>query len=75
MAHQLLKKHNIKHLMLTHEPDYYSKYMDEENLLWFSWGELSIEFPDDLPSWHTSSQGHIKAYSMVLDKLKENGWA
>lgn len=75
MAHQLLKKHNIKHLMLTHEPNNYSKFMDEENLLWFSWGELSIEFPDDLPSWHTSSKGHIKAHDMVLNKLKENGWA
>lgn len=75
MAHQLLKKHNIKHLMLTHEPDYYEQYMDKENLLMFSWGKLSEEFPDDLPSWHASSQGHVKAHDMVLAKLKENGWA
>jgi hypothetical protein len=75
MAHQILKKNNIKHLMLTQEPNEYANFMDKENLVELSWGELSIEFPDDLPSWHTSSQGHVKAYSMVLDKLKENGWA
>jgi hypothetical protein len=75
MAHQLLKKHNIKHLMLTQEPEEYAKYMDEENLVRLSWGELSVKYPDEIKTWHTGPDGHNEAYNIVLTKLKENGWA
>lgn len=75
MAHQLLTKAGINHLILTHEVDEYAKYMDVRNLVHVSWGELSMQYPDEIRSLHTSSQGHIVAYQSVLDKLIENGWA
>jgi hypothetical protein len=74
MAHQLLKNKGIKHLILTHEIEEYSKFIDMTNLVDFSWGQLSLDYPDDLPSWHTSAQGHVKAAEIVMKRLKENGW-
>jgi len=38
-----------------------------------SWGELALEYPDDLKSAHTSEEGHKKAFSTVanhIDKYK-----
>lgn len=74
MAHQLLKSAGIKHLILTHEVAEYSKFIDQTNIVDFSWGQLSLDYPDDLPSWHTSAQGHVKAAEIVMTRLKENGW-
>jgi len=74
MAHQLLKQANIKHLILTHELTEYKKFMNEDNLVELSWGDLSLSHPDDLPSLHTSAQGHEVAYNTVLDKIKKNEW-
>lgn len=74
MAHQLLKKANIKHLMISHEPREYEKFMDVENIVDVSWGDLSVEYPDDLPSLHTSAEGHKVAYQIVYKKLLQNGW-
>jgi hypothetical protein len=74
LAHELLKRANIKHIILTHEPDYYKKFIDSINICELSWGQLSIDYPDDLPSWHTSAEGHRRAYEIILSKLKENQW-
>lgn len=74
MAHQLLKKRNIKHLILTYEPHEYVKFMAEENLVKLSWGELSVDYPDEIQTWHTSPLGHKVAFKTVLKKIKENGW-
>jgi hypothetical protein len=74
LAHELLKRAGIRHIILTHEPDYYKKFIDSINICELSWGQLSIDYPDDLPSWHTSAQGHQRAYEMILSKLKENQW-
>ncbi len=74
MAHQLLKRKNIKHLILTHEPKEYAKFMDEENLVELSWGKLSVDYPDEIKSMHSSPEGHKQAHDIVLNKLKENGW-
>lgn len=75
MAHQLLKKRDIKHLILTHEPMEYAKFIDEENLVELSWGKLSVDYPDEIKSMHSGPEGHIKAHDIILDKLKINGWA
>ena len=75
MAHQLLKNKGIRHLILTHEVEFYSQYIDSTNLLDFSWGQLSLDYPDDLPSWHASAEGHKRAAEIVMARLKENGWA
>jgi hypothetical protein len=74
MAHQLLKRANVPHLILTHEPDYYTKFIDSINICELSWGQLSIDYPDDLPSWHTSAQGHRQAFELIMTKIKENRW-
>jgi hypothetical protein len=74
MAHQLLKSAGIKHLILTHEVPEYGKFIDSNNILDFSWGQLSLDYPDDLPSWHTSALGHVRAAEIVITRLKENGW-
>jgi hypothetical protein len=74
MAHQLLKQADINHLILTHELTEYKKFINEGNLVELSWGDLSLSHPDDLPSLHTSAQGHVVAYNIVLDKIEKNGW-
>ena len=74
MAHSLLKRAGIKHLMLTHEVAEYNKFMDLENLVYVDWGRLSLDYPDDLPSWHTSFEGQKVVFNNVLAKLKENNW-
>jgi len=74
MAHLLLKRAGIKHLMLTHEVEEYKKFMDIENLVNVNWGELSVMYPDELKSLHTSEQGHKVVFETVLSKLKENNW-
>jgi len=74
MGHQLLKRAGLKHLIFTQEVEAYAKYIDRENLVEISWGQLSIDYPDDLPSWHTSAAGHRVAYEKVMTKLRENKW-
>jgi hypothetical protein len=74
MAHQMLKKKNIKHLILTYEIDQYAKFMEEENLVELSWGILSRDYPDKLNSLHTSPVGHEVAVKTDLAKIKQNGW-
>lgn len=74
MAHQLLKNAGIKHLILTHEVEEYIKFMDSKNVVNVNWGKLSVDYPDDLPSLHTSKEGHIVAFNSVYNKMKENDW-
>ena len=45
-----------------------------QNLVNLSWGKLSIDYPDDLPSLHTSSEGHVVAFNIIMAKFKENQW-
>lgn len=74
MAHQLLKRANINHLILTHEPEFYQKFIDSINICEVSWGQLSIDYPDDLPSWHTSAAGHKVVFDTIMKKIKDNSW-
>lgn len=74
MAHQLLSKAGIRHLIGTQEIEAYSAFIDRSNLVNIDWGQLALDYPDDLPTWHTSAQGHEVASNIVIDKLKENGW-
>lgn len=72
MCHMLLKNHNINHLILTHEPYVFNNIIPEENLVEVNWGQLSIDYPDDLPSQHTSYIGHQIVYNKILEKLNIN---
>ena len=74
MAHNILKKNNIRHLIFSQEPIAYANYIDEENLVEISWGQLSLDYPDDLGTYHTSAQGHQAAAAAVMAKLKANKW-
>jgi hypothetical protein len=74
LAHTLLRSANIKHLLLTHEPKEYSKYMPKENIVNVDWGKLSRDFPDDIPTMHTNSTGHKIVADTILKKFEQNGW-
>jgi hypothetical protein len=74
MGHQRLKQAGIKHLIFSHEVEKYSQYIDPVNLVNVNWGQLSLDYPDDIPSWHTSAEGQRVVYETVMKKLKENGW-
>lgn len=74
MGHQRLKQAGIKHLIFSHEVEKYAQYIDPINLVNVNWGQLSLDYPDDIPSWHTSAKGQHVVYETVMKKLKENGW-
>jgi hypothetical protein len=74
LAHTILNKHQIKHLLLTHEVDAYSQFIPKQNLLHINWIDLSNKYPDDLPTKHTSAQGHKIVFEQVLNKFYENNW-
>lgn len=74
LAHTILKSKGIKHLLLTHEPFEYSKYMPEENIVNVNWGELSLSYPDELATLHTSAEGHKVVADKILDKMNKNNW-
>ena len=68
MLQALLKNTNIKHLVFTDDCEY-ELYISEENRVDVSWGQLSLEFPDDMKTLHTSWEGQKKVYEAVLNKL------
>lgn len=74
LAHNLLKKHNINHLVLTGEPVEYAKYIDSANIVELDWGKLSIKYPDEIKSLHTGPQGHKEAHDVILTNIKKLGW-
>jgi hypothetical protein len=74
LSHTILKNAGIRHLILTHEVNAYSKFIPDNNLVELSWGQLSLNYPDDLKTLHTGPAGHKVAYQLVLDKLKKNNW-
>jgi hypothetical protein len=67
-SHVLLKNKNIKHLVLTNDTEFNS-YLPQKNLVDINWGELSLKYPDDLKSLHTSYEGHIEVYNTIISKL------
>lgn len=74
MSHNLLKNNGIKHIILCHDVDGFAPYVSQENLCFIDWGYLSTTFPDDLPSLHTSPEGHVEVFKILIKKLKENKW-
>jgi hypothetical protein len=68
-SHVLLKNNNIKHFVLTNDTEF-SSYVPSENLVDIDWGKLSLEYPDDLKSLHTSWEGHVSVYNEIMKKLK-----
>jgi len=69
MAHVLLKNQNIKHYILTPDVLDFAPYVNTKNLININWGELSIKFPDDLKSLHTSFEGHKEVFEKIKNKI------
>ena len=65
----LLNNKKIKHLVLTNDGEF-SEYLPHENLVDIDWGKLSLKYPDDLKSLHTSYEGHIDVYNSIMKKIK-----
>lgn len=76
MCHIALKNANIKHLIGTENIDQSKHHVliDNSNHVELDWGELSVKYPDDLPSMHTSAKGHNIAAKIALRQIKKNGW-
>jgi hypothetical protein len=70
----LLRNKKLKHLMMLPNIWAYTDTVIDENKMYLSWGELTMKYPDNVGSGHSSPQGHIEARDMILKKLKENGW-
>ena len=75
MCHALLKNKGIKHVMLIPNTEAYKNLVTSENIMTLNWGQLALEFPDQIPSGHADERGHVKAFNLILAKLKMNGWA
>jgi hypothetical protein len=70
-CHIQAKRKGVKHLMLVDWPELL-ELIDPEYACRLSWGDLALEFPDTIGSWHTSEQGHEKAFQIVVDTLEIN---
>lgn len=71
LSHSLLKANKIPHLVLVEDPEL-RDVIDKKNMCWMSWGQLSLKYPDELNTYHTSKEGHIEACNIVLDKLRNS---
>lgn len=76
MCHIALKNANIPHLIGTEPIDEFKKFVliDNNNHMELDWGVLSVKYPDDIPSMHTSAIGHRAAAKIALKKIKQNKW-
>jgi hypothetical protein len=67
-SHVLLKNRGINHFVLTNDIEF-NDYIPNENIVNVDWGKLSIMYPDDLKSLHTSFEGHKNVFNIVKDKI------
>jgi hypothetical protein len=73
-CHLLLCRHNIRHLMMLPNPWTVQNMVPEQNLFRLQWGEITLEYPDTIPSGHAHAGGHQYVTKIISDKLKQNGW-
>ena len=69
-CHTRARKKGVKHLMAVDWPEM-EELIEPENYCRLSWGDLALEFPDEIGSMHTSEEGHKKAYDIIMNKLAE----
>lgn len=75
MAHSLLRNKNLKHVMLLPNMWLCEDTILDENKINLNWGDLTVKYPDTVGTGHSGPEGHVEACGMILDKLKQNGWA
>jgi hypothetical protein len=71
-AYYYIKRKNIRCLILTEDENIFSQYIDESDVMYQSWGSLTVKYPDTVNSGHTSPIGHIDTANRVIAKIKEN---
>lgn len=71
-CHTLAKRKGVEHLLAGDWPEF-EELVDNKNYCKLSWGDLSLKYPDEVNTGHTSELGHIEAYEIVLSKLKMEG--
>lgn len=74
MSHILLRNKGINHLMLLPNLEQYTDIVLSENMLRLNWGEITLKYPDQIPTGHATEQGHVEVFDSILAKLKINGW-
>lgn len=67
-SHVLLENTNIKHLVFVDDSEY-KLYIPDESRVDVNWGQLSLDYPDDMKTLHTSWEGQKLVYESVLNKL------
>lgn len=67
MAHTLLLQNSIPHLIIDSDPSLLEIIPPKYTCL-VNWGLLSAKFPDDIPTKHTSYEGHLEVYKIILEK-------
>jgi hypothetical protein len=60
--------------MMLPNPAAVQRMVPEPNLFRLQWGEITLEYPDTIPSGHAHAGGHQYAARIISDKLKQNGW-
>lgn len=75
MSHSLLRNKKLNHLMMVPNLWAYLDTIEDKNKMHLSWGELTMKYPDTVGTGHASPEGHLEARDMILNKLKQNGWA
>jgi len=71
LAHTLLKNKGIEHYILAWDYEF-KKYIPNENFIHVDWGELSLKYPDQLGSFHTSEVGQRIVFEKILEKKNKN---
>jgi len=75
MCYTMLKQRGIKHLMLIANTHFYNNIIDDAYLTFLNWGDITMQYPDNIPSGHADEQGHVLAKDIIMEKLIKNGWA
>lgn len=70
MAQTLLINNIIPYIIIDNDLELL-ELIPAKNKCYIDWGELSKKYPDDIPSLHTSYQGHIEVYNTILKKYND----
>jgi hypothetical protein len=73
LSHTLLDTKSVRHVFLTDDIEL-QNILPKQNWVDVSWSGLSQEYPDTIPSLHTSEVGHKIVSDRIYDKLIDNNW-
>ena len=70
-AYSYIKRKGLNCIIMTEDVDTFAKYMDRDDLLYQSWGQMAIKYPDSVGSMHASEEGHFITSNNLIEKIKE----